>query len=182
MFEKFAIQARRSVAAALTEARRSGTNRIGCEHLLIGLAHERSGPAADTLADAGLGGGRLRELMAEGPKADPLDAQSLASIGIDLAAVRQAAENAFGPGALDQPGQGRVRAAGRATMTSDAKSAIELALRAARASHSRSISSGHILIGIIDQGTNGATRMLSNAELRPADLRADVVRRLAEAS
>jgi ATP-dependent Clp protease ATP-binding subunit ClpA len=182
MFEKFATPARRAVVAALEEAHRSGASRIGCEHLLIGLAHEQSGLAADALNDAGLSTGRLRELVADQPRRDTLDAEALASVGIDLDEVRQAADQAFGPGALDHPG--RVRACGgtRARMTSDARKAMELALRATQASHSRSITSGHILIGIIDQGANGAIRMLAEAQLRPTDLRADVVRRLAEAA
>ena len=184
MLEKFATEARRAVVAALEEAHRSGASRIGCEHLLIGLAHEKSGPAAGALADAGLSTGRLRELVAGKPQLDALDAEALANIGIDLDEVRQAAEQAFGPGALDHPS--RDRAGGgtgtRARMTSDARKAMELALRAARKSHSRSISSGHILIGIIDQGTNGAVRMLADAQLQPTDLRADVERRLADAS
>jgi ATP-dependent Clp protease ATP-binding subunit ClpA len=182
MFEKFATQARRAVVAALEEAHRSGASRIGCEHLLIGLGDERSGLAADALANAGLSRRRLRELAAGQPRRDALDAEALASVGIDLDAVRQAAEHAFGPDALDHPARDWARGTRRARMTSDARKALELALRATQASHSRSISSGHILIGIIDQGANGAIRMLAAADLRPADLRADVVRRLAQAS
>jgi len=179
MFEKFAHQARQAVAAAMTEARGSGTSRIDCEHLLLGLAQTRSGPAADTLAAAGLNPGRLRELAASRPDSDPLDAESLATIGIDLDAVRQAAESAFGPGALDRQDLGRPRRPGRAGLTSDAKKAIELAVRATRAGHHRSISPEHLLIGIIDQGDNAAVAMLANAQVRPADLRADLARRMA---
>jgi len=182
MFEKFAGNTRRAVAYALQEAHRSGTSRIGCEHLLIGLAHDRSGPAADALTDAGLSVSRLRRLMPGQPAPDLLDAGALASIGIDLDAVREAAEQSFGPGALDRPGRSRATGSVRTRLTSDAKTAIELATRAAVANKSRTISSGHVLIGIIDQGSNDAIAMLTAAELRPADLRADVARRLAEAS
>jgi ATP-dependent Clp protease ATP-binding subunit ClpA len=178
MFEKFAHQARQAVVAAMTEARGSGSNRIGCDHLLIGLAQARSGPTADTLAAAGLDLERLRALAEHQPDSDPLDAESLATIGIDLDAVRQAAESAFGPGALDH-NDSRPHRAGRAGMTPDARKSIELALRATRASHHRSISLGHLLIGIIDQGDNAAVAMLTKAQLRPADFRADLVRRLA---
>lgn len=182
MFEKFAHQARQAVAAALTEARGSGTSRIDCDHLLIGLAKARSGPAADTLASAGLDLGRLRELAGHGAAdSDPLDAGSLATIGIDLDAVRQAAESAFGPGALDREDLSRPRRSGRTGMTPDAKKAVELAVRATRAGHHRSISAGHLLLGILDQGDNAAVSMLTNAQLRPSDLRADLVRRMASA-
>ena len=179
MFEKFAYQAKQAVAAAMTEARASGTSRIGCDHLLIGLAQARSGPAADSLAAAGLDLERLRALAEPQPASDPLDAEALATIGIDLDAVRQAAESAFGPGALDRKGARTPHKSARAGMTPDARKAIELALRATRASHHRSISSGHLLIGIIDQGDNAAIAMLTSAEVRPAQVRADVMRRMA---
>lgn len=181
MFEKFAHQARQAVAAAMTEAREAGTSRIGCDHLLIGLAQARQGPAADTLSAAGLDPGRLREQATSEPGQDPLDAESLATIGIDLDAVRQAAESAFGPGALDRKDPRRPRRPGRAGLTTDAKKAVELAVRATRAGHDRSISAGHLLIGIIDQGDNAAVTMLADAGVRPADLRADLVRRMAQA-
>ena len=181
MFERFAHQARQAVAAAMTEARDAGTSRIGCDHLLIGLAEARSGPAADALAAAGLDPGRLRELATGRPDSDQLDAESLATIGIDLDAVRQAAESAFGPGALDRNDLGRPRRSGRTGLTHDVKKAVELALRATRGGHNRSISAGHLLIGIIDQGDNAAITMLANAQVRPADLRADLVRRMTAA-
>ena len=181
MFERFAHQARQAVAAAMTEAREAGTSRIGCDHLLIGLAQARSGPAADSLAAAGLGPSRLSALGPRQLDSDPLDAESLATIGIDLEAVRQAAESAFGPGALDRNDLGRPRHSGRAGMTRDAKKAVELALRATRGGRHRSISAGHLLIGIIDQGDNAAVTMLADAQVRPADLRADIVRRMAAA-
>jgi ATP-dependent Clp protease ATP-binding subunit ClpA len=182
MFEKFAADTRQTFVAALAEARKSGTHRIGCEHLLIGLARLQSGPAADALAATGLSVPRLRELAVGKSETDRLDADSLAAVGIDLDAVRRAAEEAFGPGALDQPGRNAGRASGRTTMTSGARKAMELARRAAQAGHSRSISSGHVLIAIIDQGDNGAIRMLAAAKVRPDELRADTARRMASAA
>ena len=181
MFEKFAHQARQAVAAALTEARDTGTSRIGCDHLLIGLAQARSGPAADTLAAAGLDTERLRRLVTRQPDSDSLDAESLATVGIDLDAVRQAAESAFGPGALDRGHASRRRRSGRVGLTPDAKKAVELATRATRAGRHRSISSGHLLLGILDQGDNAAVTMLAGAQVRPSDLRADLTRRMASA-
>jgi ATP-dependent Clp protease ATP-binding subunit ClpA len=182
MFEKFTSDTRQAVVAALAEARKSGAHRIGCDHLLIGLARLQSGPATEALAAAGLSLERLRGLAEGQSEPDRLDADTLATVGIDLDAVRRAAEEAFGPGALDRPGRNVGRAGGRTTMTSSARKAMELAQRAARAGHSRSISSGHVLIGIIDQGDNGAINMLAAAKVRPADLRADAARRMASAA
>ncbi len=181
MFERFADQARQAVTTALNEARHQGTNQIDCEHLLIALASASTGQAAETLTAAGLNPNRLRSLAATGPNSpnDQLDADALAAIGIDLDAVRRAAENAFGPGSLDRPSRNRSRPAGRARMTADAKRALELAVRAAHRGHQREITSGHLLLGILDQGNNRALTLLTNAEVQPTDLRADLTRRMA---
>ena len=181
MFERFSAEARHAVEFARVEARHTGNGQIGCGHLLIGLAHERSGAAVDALAAAGLDLPRLRELAPRQAGAAPLDADSLALLGIALDDVRRAAEAAFGPGALDHPSQSRT-AVTRSKMTEAAKKALELALRAAQATHANSLTAGHVLIGLIDQGDNEAVRMITSAGADPAALRADTQRRLAAAA
>jgi ATP-dependent Clp protease ATP-binding subunit ClpA len=185
MFERFTAQARQAFHLAMAEARAGGGGQIDCQHMLIGLAHGRSGPAAEALSAAGLRPERLRELARRddgGPAAEPLDADALALVGIDLDEVRRAAEAAFGPGALDRP-QGRAARFGqRAGMTHDAKVALDLAVRAVRGAGDRWISPGHLLIGLIDQGDNAALRVLSAAGADPAALRADVLRRMTAAA
>lgn len=180
MFERFSTEARHAVAVARSEAVKQGTRQIRCEHLLIALAHGRSGPAADALRAAGLDRATLSELTADRRRAEPLDAEALAEIGIDLDQVRRAAEAAFGPGALDHPRRPDGRR--RVTMTTDCRKVLELALRQAQRSHDRTLSAGHLLIGIIDQGDNGATRLLDSAGADPAALRADTQRRLTAAA
>jgi ATP-dependent Clp protease ATP-binding subunit ClpA len=181
MFERFTTQARQTVQLALSEARVLGASRIGAEHLLLGLAHGQSGPAAGALRSAGLDVRGLRQLAAGQPDAAPLDADSLALLGINLDQVRRAAEAAFGPGALDRPArQGPTGT--RARMTAESKEALALALRLAKARHDSEISSGHLLAGIIDQGDNGATRLLAAADVDPAALRADTLLRMAAAA
>ncbi len=75
-----------------------------------------------------------------------------------------------------------MRAAARPPFTSEAKQTLERAQRSAAALHHPAISTGHLLMGVIDQGSNPALDMLARAGLDPAALRADVVRRLAEAA
>ena len=179
MFERFATQAREAMYAALSQARDLGASRIGCEHLLLGLAQARTGPAADALAAAGVDFGRLRELASGQAAADPLDADSLALVGIDLDQVRRAAEAAFGLGALDRPHLAPVT---RARMTGECKKALELGLRHTHRARERAISSGHLLIGLIDQGDNAALRLLTAADVDLAALRADTLRRLTTAA
>jgi ATP-dependent Clp protease ATP-binding subunit ClpA len=181
MFERFTTEARQAVQLALSEARAAGASRIGAEHLLLGLAHARSGAAADALAAAGLSASKLRELAAGQPEQAPLDADALALLGIDLDEVRRAAEAAFGPGALDRPARPSPRAT-RARMTMQAKESMARALRIVQERRDSSLAGGHLLAGIIDQGDNGALRLLSAADVDPVALRADVLRRMASAA
>jgi ATP-dependent Clp protease ATP-binding subunit ClpC len=54
MFERFTDQARRVLAIAQEEARIRNCNRVGTEHLLLGLIHEREGMAAEALESLGI--------------------------------------------------------------------------------------------------------------------------------
>ena len=184
MFERFSAGARQAVVDAQEEARRMGHGYIGCEHLLLGLLDSGTGPAADALAAFGLRADRMRGLVPEIVGSDPLDADALASLGIDLDAVRRATEASFGPGALDRgrcAGRGpRVR--GHIPFTPQAKKSLELALRAAVQMRHDTITSGHVLIGIIDQRSNAVLLVLRRAGV-PADaLRQDVTKRLTAAA
>lgn len=178
MFEKFARQTREVVACALREARDSGTSMIGCEHLLIAIARIPSGPAAEALTAERLSADRLRGLAEPPPGVAALDAEALAVIGIDLDTVRRAAEAAFGAGALDLAKDRRAPAGRRPRLTSDAKAALGLALKAAQRGKRQPITSSHLLVGLLDQGDNAAVRLLERAGVRTAALRADALRRL----
>jgi ATP-dependent Clp protease ATP-binding subunit ClpA len=183
VFERFHQDARRAVVRAKGEAVRAGQARIGCEHLLLALLAE-PGPAAAALTAAGLEPASLRDRLPRGDRAepDPLDADALASVGIDLDQVRRAAEATFGPGALERASHARARTPGLMPLTAEAKKALELALRAVRQLRHREISGGHLLIGIIDQGHNRALGLLADSAIDAAGLRTDVLSRLATAA
>jgi ATP-dependent Clp protease ATP-binding subunit ClpA len=180
MFERFAGAARRAVVDAQQEASWAGQDRIGSEHLLVSLLRE-PGPAADALAAAGMDLASLRSRLPRGTHQAPpdLDADALSTLGIDLDAVRRATDAAFGPGALDRA---RWRGKFRLPFTPDARQALVGAVRQAQQHHHRQISSGHLLLGVIDQSDNGALTVLAQAGADVAALRADVLRRLAEAA
>ena len=186
MFERFTTPARQAVHLSMAEARAAGTARIGCEHLLLGLAHGRSGAAAEALSAAGLSASRLRELArrsaAGEPGAEPFDADALAVLGIDLDQVKRAAEAAFGPGALDREPGRPGRLAQRAGMTTHAKAALQIALRTARQSGDGAIAPGHLLLGVIDQDDNSALQLIAEAGADPVALRAETLRRMAAAA
>jgi len=170
------------IAAAREEADTTGRGQVGCEHLLLG-ALLVPGPAADALAAAGVDLAGLRARITPGPDAqpDPLDAEALASIGIDLDAVRRAAEATFGPGALDRSRPGR-RGTSGVRFTPDAKKALQHALLSARHTGQRRITTGHLLLGILGQGANPALALLAQAGVSPAALRTDLIRRLTAAA
>ena len=186
MFEKFTPDARAVVGRARDETVRAGRRDIGPEHLLVALA---AGPglAADVLAAAGATEAGLRGQLTHeaADEPDPLDADALASIGIDLDAVRRASDAAFGAGALDRH---RPRRAGRrgvapgVRMTRPAKRALELGLRAAVRRGDRSISSGHLLLGVLDLGTGPALSSLTAVSVDPARLRDETTRRMTAAA
>ena len=182
MFERFTTQSRHAVQLALSEARVLGARRIDAEHLLLGLAHGRPGPAADALKAAGLNAAALRKLAIAHPDTEPLDPDALAVLGIDLDEVRRAAEAAFGPGALDRPARPGPGRPTTARLTPEAKDAMARALRLAQNRHDSSLTPGHLLIGIIDQGDNEALRLLAAADVNLAALRADALRRMTAAA
>jgi len=106
MFERFTGAARRVVVLAQEDARRLGHNYIGCEHLLLAAAATDE-PASAVLRDHGVTPERIEaailRTIGRGQTADPLgglDKEALASIGIDLDAVRARIEAVFGPDAL----------------------------------------------------------------------------------
>ena len=106
MFERFTDTARQVVARAQEDARGLGHGYIGCEHLLLGVAAAAE-PAGAVMRDQGVTPDRIKaEILrasGRGQAAGPvggLDADALASIGIDLDVVRARIEAAFGPDAL----------------------------------------------------------------------------------
>jgi ATP-dependent Clp protease ATP-binding subunit ClpA len=106
MFERFTDTARHVVAQAQDDARGLGHGYIGCEHLLLAAAAAGE-PASAVLRDQGVTPDRVKaEILRAAGRGQPaapaggLDADALASIGIDLDVVRARIEAAFGPDAL----------------------------------------------------------------------------------
>ncbi len=186
MFERFSAQARETVAQAREQAHLLHHGYIGCEHLLLALSGGRGTPAAGALAAFGLDTAALREgvIGVVGPADAGLDAGALASLGIDLDVVRRVTEASFGRGALDRGRhqRGRPCAGGPLPFTPRAKKALQLALRAAVRSGDREISTGHLLLGVIEQRDNAALRVLKAAGVPAGALRQEVADRVASAA
>ncbi len=178
MFERFTKDARETVTGAQSAARELGASSIGSEHLLHVIVRA-GGPVADAMVDAGLDPGALRRSLAGA--ADPLDADALASIGIDLSAVRERADEVFGPGALDRTSAGSPRR-GHLPFTKDAKKVLEIALREAIALKDREIRTDHMVLAMVRIKDSAAHRLLVESGADPAAVRAQVLARRPEAA
>jgi len=111
MFERFTADARTVVIHAQQHARRLGHRYVGCEHLLLALAATET-PAAGVLREHGVMPERIEEevvrragLGAAAALLADLDRDALASIGIDLDAVRARIEASIPQESLVRAGQ-----------------------------------------------------------------------------
>ena len=144
MFERFTAEARQVVMQAQEEAREIPHGCVGTEHLLMALAGQSSATGA-VLAEHGLTRTADAETVRRHLGCEALDADALTTLGIDLDAVRDRVEAAFGVGALDS---GRSMK-GRLALSPRAKKVLELSLREAIAMKSRGITDGHIALGLL---------------------------------
>jgi ATP-dependent Clp protease ATP-binding subunit ClpA len=187
MFERLDEDARGVVARARSEAIRTGQDQIGAEQLLVGLA-SGADLAATALRAAGASVAQLRELIPRGGgrcALAPLDAEALASIGIDLDTVSRATDAAFGPGSLTRTrarGAVRRRKSSSPPMAEPAKAALALALHAAQQLGQHRISAGHVLLGVLDQPAGRAVSVLQAAGVDVPALREEVTRELMRGS
>jgi len=142
MFERFTDRARRVVVLAQEQARMLNHNYIGTEHILLGLIHEGEGVAA----------------------------QSLASMDIDLATVRENIQDIIG--------QGESAAMGHIPFTPRAKKVLELSLREALQLGHNYIGTEHILLGLVAEGEGVAAQVLVKMGATLGTVRSEVLKLL----
>lgn len=173
MFERFTSEARAVVVGAQEQARRLGSTEIDAAHLVLAIVAQ-GGAEAEVLLDGGLEP-RQVETTADATFLDP---EALASVGIDLDAVRRRADEVFGPGALDRhprrPRQGHI------PFTREAKKVLELALREAIHLGDREIRTEHLALGLARPQTASAD-LLRRSGADPVAIRAAVLARRAAA-
>lgn len=156
MFERFTRDARAAVTQAQDEAGALGASHIDSEHVLLG-AVRTDGVAQRALSTLGV---RAADLASAVRAGQGLDDDALASIGVDVAAVRAQVEQTFGPGALDARTPTHPR-----TFTPAAKKLLEVALREAVRTRRRSIDTGHLLLAAARLDETGAHAALSSLGL-----------------
>jgi ATP-dependent Clp protease ATP-binding subunit ClpA len=154
MFERFTEDARAAVTGAQRHAEALGHGYIGTEHLLLALFDDAERRAARLLRSWGLTaewvGGEVERIVG---RAEPgIDPDALATLGIDLDAVRERVERTFGRGALARPAGRRCPSPGRLPFTPRSKKALELSLREAIALHDDAIGTEHVLLGLAGSG------------------------------
>ena len=181
MPEQFTGDARQVVVCAAEQARRLGHSFIGGEHLLYGLA-STEGEVGAVLRERGVTPERVeaefvrligRRNIAGGSLFDTLDRDALTTIGIDLDAVRERIEAAFGPAALapDAPAPRRWRrsrpgwdsgpATGHLPLTRRAKKCLDSSRREARAHPGRQLGAEHIALALFAMDDGVPHRILS---------------------
>ncbi|MEU6742375.1 Clp protease N-terminal domain-containing protein [Streptosporangium sandarakinum] len=180
MFERFQGDARQAVIGAQENARRLNHRFIGPEHILLGLLDQPGCLAARVLARHGLDHDRAYRAVAGlvPPPGGGLDAEALETIGIDLSAVRERVEAAFGPGALDRGSARDRRPGGRIPFSSRAKKTLELSLREALRLKHGYISDGHVLLGILREGQGVGARVITGAGIDAETLRREIAAEL----
>ena len=97
--------AERYLSAGAAEARRLGSSFIGTEHVLLALLHSQTSPILPLFARLGVDSADVESALAcwlPAPGRSKIDADALATLGIDFDAVRAQLEQTFGPGALER--------------------------------------------------------------------------------
>ena len=181
MPRQFTGDARQVVVRASEQARRLGHRFIGGEHLLYGLACA-DGEVGAVLRERGVTPERVEAEFVRliGPRSTPggslfdaRDRDALTTIGIDLDAVRERVEAAFGPAALapDAPAPRRWRRSrpgwdsgpvtGHMPLTRRAKKCLEGSLREARAHPGAQLGAEHIALALLAMDDGVPRRILS---------------------
>lgn len=160
MFERFDKETKGVLVGAPAEAAAAGSRTIEAEHLLLSMAAASSTEAGRLLrrhqvTRAGL----LAALVDPRGGFDQADVEALSSVGVDLAAIQNAADDLFGAGSFAQAGVRPARGAAR--FGESAKTALALSLQESLSSKSRRISTLHLLLGLIRDPSGACTRLLA---------------------
>jgi ATP-dependent Clp protease ATP-binding subunit ClpA len=151
----------RYLAAGADEARRLGHNYIGTEHVLLALTRNPESRATRVLRQLGVTHGDIKDSATLtrlwAPRIDP---DALATLGIDLEAVRQRLEETFGPSALEQTRAGMLEQtrAGIRCVAPRLKLALEYALEHAG---EPPVQDEHVLLGLLSVPDSLAARALA---------------------
>ena len=193
MFERFDQDARAAIAKAREEAARAGSREIRTEHLLLGLM-DKPGDATDVLEAVQADPEEVRAAVpqVEAARLAAADTAAAPETAADTAAAdtgtAPAPEAGLPPevtlAAEAPPGEPTPHGPGAPLdlrLTRNARRALDLALRTAHRFRHDHVSSGHLLLSIIEQPDSGAVEALKVAGIHVGTLRTDILRQLTEA-
>lgn len=175
MFERFTSEARDAVVTAQAIARSSGSRSIDSRHVLLALLDQDGvGPRALRLVgvEPSTFAAVLRAELEGG-----LDAESLASVGIDLGAVRERTDAVFGEGALERARRSPLK--GHLPFTADGKQALELSLREAVRLRTNRIDGQALFLGLL-RGTGSPAELALQRAVTAAGSDVEALRRAVE--
>ncbi|MFD0774174.1 Clp protease N-terminal domain-containing protein [Streptomonospora algeriensis] len=160
MFERFAQDARQTVVLAQEEACAAGHGRIGTEHLLLALFAEG-------------GGTGHRALHLHGAEAEPLRTAVRELSPAPAVAEPEPVGSQAKPVRRKRGLLRRLHSAGKhIPFSTGAKQALEQSLHVALEGKDNSITSGHVLLGLLRIPGSTADRVLAEAGIDTATLRA----------
>jgi ATP-dependent Clp protease ATP-binding subunit ClpC len=155
IFNRFAREARRSVEAALQEARMLGHDSVGDEDLLLGVLRADEGIAAEALSSLGV---TLEDARDE---SEAMFSGALASIGISLEEIRREAGDAFDM---------RIPEKRRLPFAPGAKKVLERAVGTSARLGDNYLGTEHILLAILENEDGIAVRILARLGVTPGML------------
>jgi ATP-dependent Clp protease ATP-binding subunit ClpA len=155
IFTRFTDRSRKSVEAALEEARLLGHDSLGDEDLMLGILRVDEGLAAEALTSLGV---TLEDARVE---SEEMLADSLSSIGISLYEVRREAGDAF---------EMRIPEHRRIPFSPRAKNALVEARKEMRRLGDNYLGTEHVLLGILENEDGTAVRMLARMGVEPETL------------
>ena len=155
MFTRFTDRSRKSVEAALEEARLLGHDSLDDEDLLLGILRADEGAAAEALSSLGV------TLEVARGESEEMFSYALSSIGISLEDIRRESGDAF---------EMRISDNRRIPFSPRAKKALVEARKEMRRLGDNYLGTEHILLGILRNGDGAAVRMLARMGIAPETL------------
>jgi ATP-dependent Clp protease ATP-binding subunit ClpC len=155
MFIRFTNKSRRSVEAALEEARMLGHDSVGDEDLLLGILRTEEGVGAAALSSLGV---TLEGALEE---SEEMLSEALSSIGISLEEMRRETGDAF---EMRLPDDRKI------TFSPQAKAALVGARKEMRRLGDSYLGTEHVLLGLVRNEGGTAVRMLDRLGVSPETL------------
>src|SRR5918998_4940685 len=155
MFTRFTDRSRKSVEAALEEARMLGHDSLGDEDLVLGILRVDEGLAAEALTSLGVTLEGARE------ESEVILSDALSSIGISLEEMRREAGDAF---------EMRIPPGRRLALSPRAKKVLVQARKEMRRLQDDYLGTEHILLGTLSNENGTAVRILAGMGVSPETL------------